>query len=160
MGRPLSFEAIKALVPQRFPMICVDRVLDYAEGRSLTALKNVSGNDPHFLGHFPHMAVMPGALVIEGLAQSILVLYELTYGSLAPNDVPLFASAEARFLHPVVPGDQLIYEVQAIKMVSTAGIFNATARVDGAVVARAKLSFVKRQAEAVHVAAVASGNHG
>jgi len=145
MGRQLTFEAIKALVPQRFPLLCVDRVLDYVEGRSLIALKNISGNDVHFMGHFPQLAVMPGALLLEGIAQSMLVLYQLTYDPFDRDDIPLFGSVDARFLHPVFPGDQVIFEVEARKLTSTAGLFVGVAKVAGETVVTARLGFGKRR---------------
>ena len=71
----LDFEEIKKLIPQRFPFIMIDRVLEIEPGKHATAVKNISGNDMVFLGHFPEKAVMPGALIIEAMAQTAIILF-------------------------------------------------------------------------------------
>jgi 3-hydroxyacyl-[acyl-carrier-protein] dehydratase len=127
-------------------MIMIDGVLKFEKGKSLTALKNVSGNDIFFLGHFPHRAVMPGVLILEGLAQGALILYQLTLGTLPQNEMPLYGSVNAKFHRPVFPGDQLIYEIEVVKLTSYAGLFKGIAKVDTNIIAKAELALGKRRA--------------
>lgn len=141
----LDFDDIRKRLPQQFPIIMVDRVLEFEKGRSLKALKSVSGNEIHFLGHFPHAAVMPGVLILEGMAQSALILVQLTYGALAQDEVPLYGSVNARFHKVVTPGDQLVYEVEVVKLTSYAGLFKAEARVGSELVAKAELGLGGRR---------------
>jgi 3-hydroxyacyl-[acyl-carrier-protein] dehydratase len=142
----LSFEEIKALVPQKFPFLMVDRVLELEPGKRAVAIKNITGNEIFFLGHFPNMAVMPGALIIEGMAQASIVLFRKSAeaeGITIDDEKTLFffGGAKVRFLKPVVPGDQLQFEVTILKSISVGGVVKAEATVDGHKVAYAELSF-------------------
>jgi 3-hydroxyacyl-[acyl-carrier-protein] dehydratase len=151
----LGFDEISALLPQKFPFLMLDRVLALEKGKTIVAVKNVTGNEIFFLGHFPGMAVMPGALIIESMAQAAIVLFRKTYetdgrgGGVDPR-VFFFGGAKVRFLRPVVPGDQLRIEVTIVKAVSTGGIVEAVASVDGDQVAKADLTFGVKQREDVH----------
>ena len=136
----LSFEEIKKLVPQRFPMLMVDRVLEFQSGKRLVAQKNVSGNELVIQAHFPRKAIFPGAFILEGLSQCSIILFELSTALLPDDAIPLFGAVKGRFLKPVVPGDILIYHVEADKILPQAGIFRGRAEVDGVEVARAELS--------------------
>lgn len=140
----LNFNQIKKYLPQQFPLIMIDKVLEFEKGKRLTAIKNVSGNEYFFPGHFPDMAIMPGALILEGLGQCSIILFELTFGTLENDEIPLFASVQARFLKPVFPGDQLKYEVEIIKVTSYAGIFKGIATVDDQVVVKCQMSMGKQ----------------
>jgi len=142
----ISFEEIKALVPQKFPFLMVDRVLELEPGKRAVAIKNITGNEIFFLGHFPNMAVMPGALIIEGMAQASIVLFRKSAeaeGITIDDEKTLFffGGAKVRFLKPVVPGDQLQFEVTILKTISVGGVVKAEATVDGCKVAYAELSF-------------------
>lgn len=142
----ITFEEIKALVPQRFPFLMVDRVLALEKGKRAVAIKNVTGNEIFFLGHFPNMAVMPGALIIESMAQTALILFRKSAeeeGKTFDDDNTLFffGGARVRFLKPVFPGDQLQIEVTMVKAISVGGVVKAVATVDGQRVAQAELSF-------------------
>jgi 3-hydroxyacyl-[acyl-carrier-protein] dehydratase len=149
----ITFEEIKALVPQRFPFLMVDRVLSLETGTRIVAIKNITGNELFFLGHFPNMAVMPGALIIESMAQTALILFRKSAeeeGNTFDNDNTLFffGGAKVRFLKPVFPGDQLQIEVTMVKAISVGGVVKALATVDGQRVAQAELSFgAKSKAE-------------
>ncbi len=101
----LDFEAVKRLVPQKFPFLMVDRVLELEPGHRAIAIKNISGNEFFFLGHFPNMAVMPGALIIEGMAQTAIILFRKSAeaeGRVFDDDNTLFffGGAKVRFLKP------------------------------------------------------------
>src|SRR5215510_3096411 len=142
----ITFEEIKTLVPQRYPFLMVDRVLALETGKRAVAIKNITGNEIFFLGHFPNMAVMPGALIIESMAQTALILFRKSAeeeGRTFDDDSTLFffGGAKARFLKPVFPGDQLQIEVTIIKAISVGGVVKAMATVDGQRVAQAELSF-------------------
>ena len=119
----ITFEEIKALVPQKYPFLMVDRVLALEPGKRAIAIKNITGNEIFFLGHFPNMAVMPGALIIESMAQTALILFRKSAeanGRVFDDDqYPLLLrGAKVRFLKPVVPGDQLQIEVTMVKAIS------------------------------------------
>lgn len=130
----LEIEQIMSRIPHRYPLLLVDRILELEPGKRIVGLKNVSANEPYFLGHFPDYPVMPGVLVVEAMAQvgGVLVSYlPGTEGQLA-----YFASIErCRFRRPVKPGDQLVTEVTILRLRDRIGKVQATGRVDGAVVA-------------------------
>lgn len=106
----LTFEQIKEIIPQRFPMIMIDRILEYKKDESLVAIKNVSGNDIFLQGHFPDKPVMPGNLISEAAAQAAIILYHVSKNEGKPMPTYLLGSVKANFSHPVVPGDQLRIE--------------------------------------------------
>lgn len=109
----LDIRSILDHLPHRYPMLLVDRVLDVIPGQSIHAIKNVSINEPFFTGHFPHIPVMPGVLMIEALAQAAGILSFKTLGQIAdPGSVFYFVGIDsARFKRPVGPGDQLHLKV-------------------------------------------------
>lgn len=141
----LDYEEVRKFLPQQFPLIMVDRVLDYEKGKSLTAIKNVTANEIFLPGHFPGFSVLPGVLILEGFGQSSAILYQLTLGMMSDEDIPLYGTVKAKFYQTVTPGDQLIYEIEVIKITTQAGLFNAIGKVDGQVVAKAELGFGKRR---------------
>jgi len=130
----MDIEAIMARIPHRYPMLLVDRILEVEPGRRIVGLKNVAANEPFFQGHFPGHPIMPGVLVAEAMAQVGGVLASLMPG--AEGQIAYFAAIErCRFRRPVRPGDQLITEVIVLRARTRIGQMQATARVDGAVVA-------------------------
>lgn len=142
----ITFEEIKALVPQKYPFLMVDRVLSLEMGKRVVAIKNITGNEIFFLGHFPNMAVMPGALIIESMAQTAIILFRKSAEAEGKtfddaSTLFFFGGAKVRFLKPVFPGDQLQIEVTLIKAISVGGVVKALATVDGQRVAQAELSF-------------------
>ena len=142
----LDFEEIKKLIPQRFPFIMIDRVLELEPGKHATAVKNISGNDMVFLGHFPEKAIMPGALILEAMAQTAIVLFASS-GKTGGNDKkPLyfFGSVKARFLHPAVPGDQLKIKVENVKSLPNGAYVSGEAFVDEKKITEAELVFSVR----------------
>jgi 3-hydroxyacyl-[acyl-carrier-protein] dehydratase len=144
----MEFDEIKALLPQKFPFLMLDRVLELETGRSIVAIKNITGNEIVFLGHFPDMAVFPGVLVLECMAQAAILLFEKSADrvrSAGEQKLFLLGSLKARFLRPVVPGDQLRIEVSMMKGVSTGAVVDAVAKVDGEIAAKAELVFGVKQ---------------
>ncbi len=112
----MDIHEILEYLPHRYPFLLIDRVLEVVPGKRITALKNVTINEPFFPGHFPHHPVMPGVLIIEALAQTAAILSFKTMGS-KPDDksVYYFVGIDgARFKRPVTPGDQLILEVSIL----------------------------------------------
>jgi 3-hydroxyacyl-[acyl-carrier-protein] dehydratase len=139
----LDFEAIKRYLPQRFPFIMLDKVIELEPGRRAVGIKNISGNDIFFLGHFPDRAVMPGAAIIEAMAQTAIVLFASAHAAPQEDKKPvyLFGSVKARFLHTVVPGDQLMLTVENAKSLPTGAYVTAVATVEGKKVSEADLVF-------------------
>ena len=145
--KSLDINQIKEYLPHRYPLLLVDRVLDWEAGKQITAIKNVTINEEFFNGHFPHKPVMPGVLMIEALAQSAALLAFLTMGQ-KPDDnaVVYFVGIDgARFKRPVEPGDQLMMEVTIER--AKAGIFKfkGITRVDGEVACEAELMCTMRR---------------
>ena len=127
-------------LPHRYPFLLVDRVLDYAPGKSIRALKNVTINEPFFQGHFPGFPLMPGVLVIEALAQVSGLLAFLSGDAQSAGSLIYFAGIDnARFKRQVVPGDQLILEAEVVRVIRGVGKFRAKASVDGHLACEAEL---------------------
>lgn len=138
-------EILKQL-PHRYPILLVDRVLEIDKGKRIKALKNVSINEPHFVGHFPHRPVMPGVLMLEALAQAAALLSFDAQGVSPDNKtVYYFAGIDsARFKRPVEPGDQLILDVELLRSKSGIFKFKGLASVNGEVAAEAELMCTMR----------------
>src|SRR2546422_10364339 len=120
MSTPLmTFEEVRAVLKQRFPMIMVDSVTSLEPGKSIRTTKNVTGNEVQFLGHFPEHAVMPGTLIVEAIGQSASILFSETTGTGArPGEFLVLGSInDIRFLVPVVPGDRREIDVQVLKFI-------------------------------------------
>jgi 3-hydroxyacyl-[acyl-carrier-protein] dehydratase len=129
---------VMELLPHRYPFLMVDRIVELVPGERAVGLKNVSINEPHFQGHFPNRAVMPGVLIIEAMAQTAGVLVIHTLGPESEGKLVYFMSIEgARFRKPVVPGDQLFIHVAREHRRKLVWKFRGEARVDGALVAEA-----------------------
>lgn len=132
---------IMELIPHRYPILMIDRMIDVISGESATGVKNVSINEPFFQGHFPNHPVMPGVLIIEAMAQTAGALVVHTLGPEAEGRVVYFMSIEgARFRKPVLPGDQLFVYVKKLARRANAWKFSGQAKVDGTVVAEATYS--------------------
>ena len=123
----LDHMAVRRLLPHRYPFLLVDRVLECVKGESIRAIKNVTANEPFFVGHFPHRPVMPGVMIIEALAQTAGLLAFIT-ADVVPDDSTRFFFVgidKARFRKPVEPGDQLILTAKLER--SMRGIWKFTA---------------------------------
>ncbi|MDP2716101.1 3-hydroxyacyl-ACP dehydratase FabZ [Rheinheimera sp.] len=135
-----------ALLPHRYPFLLIDRVLDFTPGESLTALKNVTINEPIFTGHFPGMPIFPGVLILEALAQATGILGFKTVTERSENELYLFAAIDdARFKKPVVPGDTMILEVKFLKERRNMWKFYGEAKVEGQIVCSAELMCARRE---------------
>lgn len=130
---------IKKILPHRYPFLLIDRVLELEEGQRCTALKNVTGNEQFFEGHFPGFSVMPGVLIVEALAQTCGIIVN-SQGDAPKDQWMLFAGIDkARFKRPVVPGDQLILETEFVSRKMSLWVFQGKALVDGKMVAQAEI---------------------
>ena len=142
----MDITKVLAHLPQRYPLLMVDRVLECEPGKRILALKNVSANEPHFLGHFPGRPIMPGVLILEAMAQAACILALRTKGEQAgANTAYYYAGIDgARFKRPVVPGDQLELEVHVLAHKRGIWKFSCVARVAGAVVTEAEILCTER----------------
>lgn len=146
--KTLGIKEIREYLPHRYPMLLVDRVLDYEIGKRITAVKNVTVNEEIFNGHFPHRPVLPGVLMIEALAQTAAILSFLTLG-IKPdeNSVVYFAGIDnARFKRPVEPGDQLIMSAEILRGSRGVYKYKVSASVDGQTVVEAEIMCTIRSA--------------
>ncbi|MDO5351270.1 MAG: 3-hydroxyacyl-ACP dehydratase FabZ [Succinatimonas sp.] len=143
----MDIEGIMDLLPHRYPFLMIDRVVDYTisdEHKTLKAIKNVTFNEPFFQGHFPGKPVLPGVLILEAMAQATGVLAFTMVGKPNPGELYYFAAIDnARFKRPVVPGDQLVIDVEYLKERRGIASFKGVATVDGKVVCHADLMCAK-----------------
>lgn len=142
----ITVEEIQTLIPHRYPMLLIDRVLDYEPGKWLHGIKNVTFNEPVFTGHFPGYSIFPGVMILEALAQATGVLGFKTHQDRAEKEMYLFASIDnAKFKRPVVPGDTLHLHVEFLKERRGMWKFYGEAKVDGKVVCSADLMCARRE---------------
>ena len=129
---------IMKMIPHRYPMLLVDRVVDIKSDHSAVGIKNVTMNEPHFQGHFPSRPIMPGVMIVEAMAQTAAVLVVDTLGTQAEGKLVYFMSIEnARFRKPVTPGDQMRIHVTKERNRGAVWRFVGEAKVDDKVVAEA-----------------------
>ncbi|MDR6936689.1 MULTISPECIES: 3-hydroxyacyl-ACP dehydratase FabZ [unclassified Luteibacter] len=144
---PVDVEQIQRLLPHRYPFLLVDRVTAIDPGKTITAIKNVTINEPFFQGHFPGHPVMPGVLIVEAMAQTAGLLTQITSQVDGQSGSPLFYLVKvdnARFSAVVAPGDQLVMHVSLKRLIRGMGLFEAQATVDGKVVACCELMCAAR----------------
>ena len=145
----LDAEQIKKYLPHRYPFLLLDRVLDVKPGSSLTAIKNVSISDPVFQGHFPQLAIFPGVLMVEAMAQASGILADLTAPDAEKTVKDLYFLAginETRFKRTVIPGDQLQLQIEFLQQRQNFAIFKTkgTAIVDGHIACTTELILAKK----------------
>lgn len=129
---------VMEMIPHRFPMLMVDRVVDMIPDKSAVGIKNVTINEPHFQGHFPERPVMPGVMIVEAMAQTAAVLVVHTLGGVAEGKLVYFMAIDgARFRKPVGPGDTMRIHVEKQHSRGNVWKFSAKAMVEDAVVAEA-----------------------
>lgn len=134
----LDIKEIVRLLPHRYPFLLVDRILEGEKGKSMIGLKNVSMNEPFFQGHFPSDPIMPGVLILEGMAQVGGILAFYTLQDMIGEKLIYFAGIDkVRFRRPVVPGDQLIFEMLVLKHKGKIWKMAGTAKVDNKIAAEA-----------------------
>ncbi len=137
----MNIQEILERLPHRYPFILVDRVLEFVKDTSITAIKNVSINEPYFCGHFPVKAVMPGVLIVEALAQTAAILASCSSEWSPNNSLFYLGSIEnARFKKIVTPGDQLHLKVEVHRRRTRVWKFKGTAYVAGEIVCTAEMT--------------------
>jgi 3-hydroxyacyl-[acyl-carrier-protein] dehydratase len=142
----IEINEILTLLPHNYPFLLVDRVLEFEAGKKITAIKNVTFNEPFFPGHFPNSPIMPGVLIIEALAQAGGILAFKSFPGLK-GEVRFIGIDEARFRKPVVPGDQLKLIVEVVKHKRDIWVFQAQALVEDKKVAEARLMATVTESE-------------
>jgi 3-hydroxyacyl-[acyl-carrier-protein] dehydratase len=148
MKKTFDIQKIMNLLPHRYPFIMIDRILELVPGEKVVALKNVTINEPFFQGHFPGNPIMPGVLIIEAMGQAGAVLAAESLPGEQQNSLIYFMSMDkVKFRQPVVPGDQIIFEVRFLKKRAKVFKMSGVALVDGKRVAEAELmaSFGEKQ---------------
>jgi 3-hydroxyacyl-[acyl-carrier-protein] dehydratase len=158
--KTLDINQIKQYLPHRYPMLLVDRVLEWESGKSITAIKNVTANEEFFNGHFPNKPVMPGVLMVEAMAQTAAILSFLTMEKKPDeNTIVYFVGIDnVRFKRPVEPGDQLKMEIEITRVSRGIWKYKAKATVDGQLALEGDLMCTLRTADdaAVGVTTVAA----
>jgi len=145
----MNINEVKNFLPHRYPFLLIDRVIDFETGKRLTAIKNISFNEPQFTGHFPSQPIMPGVLIIEALAQATGILaFKSEVGRPQEGQIYMLVGVDnARFKRIVEPGDQLKLEVEVITVKRGIWKFKGTAYVDGKVVTSAELMCTQKAGE-------------
>lgn len=142
----LNILQIMERLPHRYPFLLVDRVNEIIPNQSIRALKNVTINEHFFAGHFNEYPVMPGVLIVEAMAQVAGILTVSSFGQRKDNEIYFFAAIDkARFKRQVVPGDQLVFEVELTNFKRGIGKFKAVAKVDGQLAAEAEIMIAKKE---------------
>jgi 3-hydroxyacyl-[acyl-carrier-protein] dehydratase len=136
----IDIKEIMRLLPHRYPFLLVDRILEVEKAKSITGLKNVTINEPFFQGHFPSEPIMPGVLILEGMAQVGGILAFHSIPEMVGDKLIYFAGIDkVRFRQPVVPGDQLIFEMEVLKQKGKIWKMSGKAKVNDNLVAEAEL---------------------
>ena len=139
----MSLEEIKKILPHRYPFLLVDRVLEVQKGKYCKALKNISGNEEVFQGHFPSQAVLPGVMIIEALAQTAGIVIHSGKEDTSSSEIVFFAGIDkAKFRIPVVPGDQLVLETNLINQRRNFWVFEGKASVEDKLAAQAEIKLM------------------
>ncbi len=137
----IDINRIMEMIPHRYPILMIDRIVEFEPGQSAVGLKNVTASEPHFQGHFPSFPVMPGVMIIEAMAQTAACLVVHTLGKDAEGKLVYFMTIDdARFRRPVTPGDSIYIHINKIHDRRNVWKFHADAKVDGKVVAEATYS--------------------
>ena len=143
----MDITEIREYLPHRYPFLLVDRVIDLELGETITAIKNVTINEPFFDGHFPGLPIMPGVLIIEAMAQAAGILgFKTLDKKLSDGSIYMFVGADKmRFKKPVVPGDQLTLKAAVVSSRSGLWKFDCRAEVDGKMVAAGQILCADRE---------------
>ena len=136
----IGIQEVMDLLPHRYPFLLIDRILEFEMNKRIVGLKNVTINEPFFQGHFPGHPIMPGVLIVEAMAQTAGALVKHSLGTERGDEVVYFMTIDkAKFRKPVVPGDQVRFELELIRQRGPVMSFKAVAIVDGGVVAEAEM---------------------
>lgn len=136
----LDIQRIMQMLPHRYPFLLIDRMLEINDDVSGIGVKNVTANEPHFTGHFPGEPIMPGVLIVEGMAQAAGVIALTCDGFEVSKRVYFMSISDAKFRKPVVPGDTLYYHIKLLQRRRSVWRFAGEAHVDGQKVAEADMT--------------------
>ncbi|ADP31144.1 3-hydroxyacyl-ACP dehydratase FabZ [Bacillus atrophaeus] len=126
----LSHDDVLEILPQRYPFVMVDRVIEIGETK-ITTIKNVTGNEPCFQGHFPNKKIFPGVYITEAIAQTAILLFsKIDHSIETDKTLPLLYHTNVKFKKPIIPGDQMVITLNIIKKISNAAIVKAEVKVD------------------------------
>lgn len=147
----LDYEDVRRLLPQAHPFVFIDRVLDFEAKKRIVCLKNVTGSEFYFPGHFPGIAIMPGALIGEAVAQASTLLFLLSEELARESDPRIFVvgTTRTRFLKPVFPGDSLRITVDVIKLLSSSAMVVGHVEVEGRLVVKSTIALSAVSARAL-----------
>ena len=138
---PVDIKQIMRMIPHRYPILLVDRILEFIPGQGAVGLKKVTMNEPHFIGHFPDAPVMPGVLIVEAMAQTAAIFVVNTLGEEAEGKLVYFMTIDgAKFRKPVTPGDSLHIHIEKVQSRGAVWKFYGRALVDGKLCAEARFS--------------------
>ena len=145
----MNINDVKNFLPHRYPFLLIDRVLDFTTGKNLTAIKNVSFNEPHFIGHFPDQPIMPGVLIIEALAQATGILaFKSEVGKPLTGQIYMLVGVDkVRFKKSVEPGDQLKLYAEVVKVRRGIWKFDCKATVEEQLVTSAEIICTEKPVE-------------
>ena len=139
----MNLEEIKRILPHRYPFLLVDKVLEVKKGKYCKAIKNISGNEEIFQGHFPNQAVLPGVMIIEAMAQTAGIVIHSCKEKVESREIVFFAGIDkAKFRIPVVPGDQIVLETNLINQRRNFWVFEGEAKVDNKLAAQAEIKLM------------------
>ena len=141
MDEVFDVEKIMGFLPHRYPFLLIDRVIELVRDKRIVAIKNVTFNEPQFQGHFPGNPVMPGVLIIEAMAQAggVLAITSSAFEGKKNNLIYFMSMDKVRFRQPVVPGDQIVFKVEVLKLKTKVAKIKGEAFVDDNLVAEAEL---------------------
>jgi 3-hydroxyacyl-[acyl-carrier-protein] dehydratase len=147
-GRVIGFTELKEkYLPQRYPLLLLDRVTGYAPGEWIEATKAVTGNSPELVGHFPERAILPGSAMMQAFSQLGIVFFKVTNGELGPDELTVVSTFKIRLTAPVPPGEILRLRLTAKQFTPKVGMFRGDASVEGKKVASAALTIAKTSLE-------------
>ncbi len=143
----LDFEQIKQIIPQRFPFLMLDRVVDIEPGVRVVGIKNLTGNEWFYQGHFPKKAITPGAMLCEAMAQTGIIFFHMQRSQRSNREdvTYLLGSIRVRFIRPAWPGDQLRVTVTPVKLTSQSGILNGEISANGKLVAKGEFVLAMKE---------------
>lgn len=142
--RVIGFTELKeTFLPQRYPLLMLDRITDYSPGEFIEAVKAVTGNSPELVGHFPERAILPGSALMQAISQLAIVFFKLTNGPIAENEMTVISSFRIRLTSPIAPGVILSLRMTPKRFTPQVGIFNAEAMVEERTVAKAQVTLAK-----------------
>lgn len=130
-------------LPQRYPLLMLDRITDYRPGEFIEAVKAVTGNSPELVGHFPERAILPGSALMQAFSQLAIVFFKVTNGALAENEMTVISSFKIRLTSPIPPGVLVNFRMTNKRFTPTVGMFSAEATVEGNTVAKAQVTLAK-----------------